>query len=105
MGAYTITRAKADGTFDLVKINAKTNEETIVGNVTDAQYPNGRESDEVVAERNRGFRNNKLAETDWWANSDVTMTEAQRAYRVALRDLPTHSNWPNLTDDDWPTEP
>ena len=105
MGYYIVTRAKDDGTFDLVKIDAKTNQETIVGNVADAQYPNGRESDEIVAERNRGFRNDKLAETDWWGNSDVTMTEAQRSYRAALRDLPTHSNWPNLSDSDWPTKP
>ena len=27
MGAYTITRAKDDGTYDLVKIDLKTNEE------------------------------------------------------------------------------
>ena len=26
-------------------------------------------------------------------------------YRQALRDLPTHDNWPNLGDDDWPTKP
>jgi len=26
-------------------------------------------------------------------------------YRQALRDLPTHENWPNLEDADWPTKP
>ena len=46
----------------------------LVGNVADAQYPNGRESDEIVAERNRGFRNDKLAETDWYKPSSTTMT-------------------------------
>lgn len=105
MGSYTITRAKDDGTYDLVSIDTKTNEETIVGNITDPEYPNGRESDEEVADRNRMFRNDKLAETDWWANSDITMTEAQRAYRVALRDLPSHSNWPHLNSEDWPVKP
>ena len=105
MGSYTITRAKDDGTFDLVEIDLKTNQETIVGNVSDAQYPNGQESNDEVAERNRMFRNDRLTETDWWANSDVTMTEAQRTYRQALRDLTSHANWPNLNDSDWPTKP
>lgn len=105
MGSYTITQAKDDGTFDLVEIDLKTNQETIVGNVSDAQYPNGQESNDEVAERNRVFRNDRLTETDWWANSDVTMTEAQRTYRQALRDLTSHANWPNLSDSDWPTKP
>jgi len=105
MGSYTVTRAKDDGTFDLVEIDLKTNQETIVGNVSDAQYPNGRESNDEVAARNRSFRNERLAETDWWAGSDVTMTEAQRTYRQALRDLTSHANWPHLNDSDWPTKP
>ena len=105
MGSYTITRAKDDGTFDLVEIDLKTNQETIVGNVSNAQYPNGQESNDEVAERNRMFRNDRLTETDWWANSDVTITEAQRTYRQALRDLTSHANWPHLNDSDWPTKP
>jgi hypothetical protein len=32
-------------------------------------------------------RNQRLANTDWWASSDLTMTEAQTAYRQALRDI------------------
>ena len=35
----------------------------------------------------RNKRNNLLAETDWMANSDVTMSEAMRTYRQELRDL------------------
>jgi hypothetical protein len=35
-----------------------------------------------------------LAETDWWASSDRTMTPAQAAYRQALRDLP--NDYPNV---------
>lgn len=63
------------------------------------------ELDNDAARRNRSDRNNLLAETDWWAVSDRTMTSEQTAYRTALRDLPTHSNWPHLEDDDWPTKP
>ena len=32
-------------------------------------------------------RDAKLAETDWWAMSDRTMTDAQTTYRQALRDM------------------
>jgi len=35
----------------------------------------------------RDKRNKLLAETDWTANSDVTMSEAMRTYRKELRDL------------------
>jgi hypothetical protein len=34
-------------------------------------------------------RDKLIAATDWWAGSDHTMTDAQTAYRQALRDLPT----------------
>ena len=61
--------------------------------------------DEVTGERNRSTRNSKLAETDFYALSDVTMPDNIKTYRQALRDLPTHKNWPNLEDADWPTKP
>ena len=61
--------------------------------------------DNNVAESNRLTRNNLIAETDFYALSDVTMTDAMTAYRQALRDLPDHSNWPNLESGDWPTKP
>ena len=61
--------------------------------------------DTNAASTNRSQRNNLLQETDWWAVSDRTMTSDQTAYRAALRDLPTHSNWPHLQDVDWPTKP
>ena len=32
-------------------------------------------------------RNNLLAETDWMANSDVTMSDDMRTYRQQLRDI------------------
>ena len=32
-------------------------------------------------------RNNLLAETDWMANSDVTMSDDWKTYRQTLRDL------------------
>jgi uncharacterized protein with von Willebrand factor type A (vWA) domain len=35
----------------------------------------------------RDKRNNLLAETDWMANSDVTMSDTMRTYRQQLRDI------------------
>lgn len=61
--------------------------------------------DNQAADRNRNERNNLIAETDWWATSDRTMTDEQRNYRQALRDITSHENWPHLNDDDWPTKP
>ena len=58
-----------------------------------------------IASNNRNIRNQLLQETDWTANSDVTMSSDMKTYRKALRDLPTHKNWPNLESSDWPTKP
>ena len=55
-------------------------------------------------------RDRRLADTDWWAMSDRTMTTDQTTYRQALRDLPASatpsldSNG-NLTGVTWPTKP
>ena len=53
-------------------------------------------------------RNQLLAQTDWMALSDRTMTEAQIDYRQALRDLPANSTPAlnengQLTGVNWPT--
>ena len=61
--------------------------------------------DANTAAGHRNVRDEKLAETDWTAMADVTMADNMKTYRQALRDLPTHSNWPNLEDADWPTKP
>jgi predicted lipoprotein with Yx(FWY)xxD motif len=53
----------------------------------------------------RTKRDSLLAETDWMALSDVTMSAEMAAYRQALRDITTHANFPNLEDADWPTKP
>ena len=61
--------------------------------------------DANTATANRATRDAKLAETDFYALSDVTMSSEMTTYRQALRDITTHDNWPNLGDDDWPTKP
>jgi len=61
--------------------------------------------DANTATANRSTRDAKLAETDFYALSDVTMSSEMTTYRQALRDITAHENWPNLEDADWPTAP
>tara|TARA_B000000532_G_C18816107_1_gene383782 strand:+ start:718 stop:903 length:186 start_codon:yes stop_codon:yes gene_type:complete len=58
-----------------------------------------------IENNNRAERERLLLNTDWWGTSDNTMTQAQKDYRQALRDITKHSNWPNLKPTDWPTKP
>lgn len=51
----------------------------------------------------REERNRRIAETDWWASSDLTMTQAQIDYRQALRDITDNAT--SLDDVTWPTKP
>ena len=59
-------------------------------------------------------RNRLLAESDWMANSDVTMPDEWKTYRQQLRDFPASPKInPQLQDDgtlnmtsvSWPTKP
>lgn len=58
----------------------------------------GGNEDEVRAQRDI-----YLKETDWWALSDVTMTQEQIDYRQALRDISLQDRFPYGTV--WPTKP
>jgi len=51
----------------------------------------------------RAERNRRIAETDWWASSDLTMTAEQTAYRQALRDIT--NTYSSLDDVVWPVKP
>lgn len=51
----------------------------------------------------RAERDRLIAETDWWASSDLTMTSAQTTYRQALRDITEDAT--SLDDVTWPTKP
>ena len=61
--------------------------------------------DAKVAETNRKTRDDLLAETDYLALSDNTLTAEMTTYRQALRDITAHANWPNLEEADWPVKP
>ena len=62
------------------------------------QYDNARPLKEL-----RETRTKLLADSDWMANSDVTMSDAWRTYRQALRDLPANTSDP--ANPVWPTKP
>jgi hypothetical protein len=64
-------------------------------------------ADELVAAEPmkalRAERDRRLAETDWWAVADRTMTAEQTAYRQDLRDITeTYTSLQNVT---WPVKP
>jgi len=92
--AWTETDMFADTTVDGVT-TTKAEHETA--------YQARLDADAAAAVRTK--RDGLLADTDWTGMSDVTMTDAMTTYRQALRDITTHSDFPNLSDDDWPTAP
>ncbi len=100
-----IERTREDGTIEYVNLRY---DELVAAvradleNVVPVIIP-----DEQIAADNlrmlRKQRNQKIAETDWWANSDLTMTQAQIDYRQALRDITnTYSSYLDVV---WPTKP
>lgn len=69
----------------------------------EAAYQAGLDADAAKAVRDQ--RNKLLAETDWMALSDNTMSPAWAGYRQALRDITNHVNFPHLQEADWPAKP
>ena len=54
----------------------------------------------------RETRNRLLAETDFYGNSDVTMSDDMATYRQALRDLPAGKDTVDKCENaTWPTKP
>lgn len=58
----------------------------------------------VAAAAVRNKRDSLIAETDYFALTDVTMNAAMTTYRQALRDITNHVNFPYLNEADWPTK-
>ena len=83
----------------------------VVVEITDEEYAE-RQAEylaaetEMLNERNRETRNELLAASDWTQANDSPLTTAlktkSKTYRQALRDLPSSSDWPNVT---FPEEP
>ena len=51
----------------------------------------------------RAERDRRLAEVDWWASSDLAMSDKRKEYRQSLRDITEVA--PSLDDVTWPTKP
>ena len=57
----------------------------------------------ILLQQLRAERNARLAETDYLALSDLTLTDEMRTYRQALRDLPANTADP--ANPVWPVKP
>ena len=88
---------------DGVSIQFTAEEETARDN-EEAAWAAG-EDDRALAGM-REERNRLLAETDWYAGSDLTMSAEMTAYRKDLRDLPPGKTTKAHVDAaTWPTKP
>ena len=104
MSGYYYLKERSDGDFDHISVDTDGVETVIsVIPVADKDYPWGRPSVDELENKNRAIRNVKLSETEWWAVQDRTMTQAEKDYRQALRDIPSQSGFP--TEITWPTKP
>ena len=91
-----VTYDDGEGAFD-----AEGNPVVIDMTLVDAVTPDvERESFELSL---RLERNKRLAETDYLALSDATLTDEMRTYRQELRDLPANTTDP--ANPTWPTKP
>ena len=82
--------------FTAAEETARDNEEAAWANAAPAR---------ALAEL-RSKRNRLLAETDFWGNSDMTMSDEMTTYRQALRDLPNGKDTvAKCTNATWPTKP
>ena len=82
--------------FTAAEETARDNEETAVANAAPARA--------LATLKQR--RTRLLAETDFWGNSDMSMTDAMTTYRQALRDLPAGKDTVDKCNNaTWPTKP
>ena len=112
-GVYSVTNADEPSYTPRTQNITRENTPTLVDNVwtvgwavTDKTSEETTEYDNTMAGVNRDKRNTLLTETDWTQVADAPVdATAWATYRQALRDITTHTNFPNLEDADWPTKP
>ena len=96
------------------KIIGSTDNGSAIESDNSADWPEGLTWDAVESKMNeltaaepmkelRAERDRLIAATDWWASSDLTMTEEQIEYRQALRDIT--ETFQNLDSVIWPDKP
>lgn len=93
-----------------VSWGADTNENLVLFNpnsadisAIEAEIPNVKTTINLAELRSE--RNVKLAETDWWASSDLTLDSDRRVYRQALRDITDTYGSLDSAEGNWPTKP
>lgn len=82
---------------DVIEVNVMTGEKT-TRSYTQAEKDNITAAQPTTDEkwvRVRQQRDSLLRDCDWWGSSDVTMSDAQTAYRKLLRDLPASESNPD----------
>ena len=85
---------------DGVSIQLTADEETARDN-EEAAWASGEDGRALASMRED--RNRRLADTDWYGVSDLTMSADMTTYRQDLRDLPASVE--NSEDVVWPTKP
>ena len=83
-----------------IKVNL-TSEEIAARQAEETAWNNG--AFDRAMQQLRTKRNRLIAETDFYALSDVTMTDNMKAYRQELRDITDSAT--SLEDVTWPTKP
>ena len=111
-GVYPVTVTTAPSYKEATQNLSQSEMPTLVDGNWEMTWNVTEKTDEEIQEYNQGIengnRNNRdflLGTTDFYALSDVTMSDEMKTYRQSLRDITTHSNWPHLEDADWPTRP
>jgi hypothetical protein len=95
---YTLDPVDTDNTIDNSALLG-----LIGSNYAAFVAPSEVEINAALAADVRAERNAKLADSDWRASQDVTMSDAWRTFRQLLRDVPAQAGFPsNIT---WPNEP
>ena len=100
-GYWMIGYTAVDMFADTTETDEDGNEVVTTKAEHEAAYQTG--LDEKAAEDVRNQRDKLIADTDWMALSDSTLTPAWAAYRQALRDVTAQAGFPHTVD--WPKEP
>lgn len=103
---YTLRQAIWDN--DHTIFGDLTEELKIRFNITEEEYnPEDEMSDEELAQRVRNKRNSLISQSDFYVQPDYPSTaeglEAVKAYRQALRDVPSQTGFPRNVQ--WPSLP
>lgn len=103
---YTLRQAIWDN--DHTIFGDLTEELKIRFNITEEEYnPEDEMSDEELAQRVRNKRNSLISQSDFYVQLDYPSTaeglEAVKAYRQALRDVPSQTGFPRNVQ--WPSLP